>query len=91
VGATGFEAGQTYGSRVADRCDGGAKEATQDDEKRRGVSASATSTDEAIRTAAKVAIDAGDLGRPRALLDLLIEERIVGAIVPFVSGRAGTR
>jgi hypothetical protein len=39
---------------------------------RRGVSASgATTTDEALRVAAKVAIDAGDLDRARALLDLL--------------------
>jgi hypothetical protein len=45
--------------------------ATKDDATRPAVSASTVDTDEAIRAAAKLAIDAGDTKRARALLDLL--------------------
>jgi hypothetical protein len=57
---------------VVDRRLDDAKETTKDDERRRGVSAfGPASADEAIRIALKVAIDAEDLPRARALLDLL--------------------
>jgi hypothetical protein len=46
-------------------------QATKDDAKQPEVSASSPDTDDAIRTAAKLAIDAGDTKRARALLDLL--------------------
>jgi hypothetical protein len=49
-----------------------ADRATQDDSRRREVSAlTPMSADEAIRVAAKLAIDAGDLCRARGVLDLL--------------------
>ena len=49
-----------------------ADRATQVDSRQREVSALAPmSPDEAIRLAAKLAIDAGDVARARALLDLL--------------------
>lgn len=71
VGATGFEDPEASGSGVADRRGDDADPATQGDDKQRDVSASPTDTDEAIRSAAKLAIDAGDTARARALLDLL--------------------
>jgi uncharacterized membrane-anchored protein len=49
-----------------------ANHATQDDARQRDESASMRpDTDEAIRAAAKLAIDAGDTTRARSLLDLL--------------------
>jgi hypothetical protein len=72
VEAPGIEPRDTYARNVAKRRENDADRATQDDAKRREVSASTPmSPDEAIRVAAKVAIDAGDLQRARALLDLL--------------------
>jgi hypothetical protein len=57
---------------VAKRREDDADRATQDDTKRREVSAlTRMSGDDAIGVAAKLAIDAGDLPRARALLDLL--------------------
>jgi hypothetical protein len=61
---------------VPDRREDDADHATQDNAKGREVSASGpTDTDEAIRVATKLAIDAGDLGRARALLALLDQVR----------------
>jgi hypothetical protein len=61
---------------VAKRREDDADRATQGDARRREVSASTpVSADEAIRVAAKLAIDAGDLTRARALLALLDVER----------------
>jgi hypothetical protein len=72
VEAPGIEPRDTYVSIVAKRREDDADLATQDDERRREVSASTPmSVDEAMRVAAKLAIDAGDLTRARALLDLL--------------------
>jgi hypothetical protein len=57
---------------VVDRRGNDEDQATKDDETRREVSAvDAVDTDQAIRTAAKAAIDAGDVTRARALLELL--------------------
>jgi hypothetical protein len=56
---------------VADRRENDAENATPDDSRRRGVSASPATTDEAIRLAAKVAIDTGEYERARALIDLI--------------------
>jgi hypothetical protein len=76
VGRPGLEPGDTGAARGADRRIEDAEKATQGDSKRRGVSAStALNVDDAIRTAAKLAIDAGDLDRARALLDLLEASR----------------
>jgi hypothetical protein len=76
VEAPGIEPPATSVPRVAERREDDADRTTQDDSKRREVSAStATSSDEAIRVAAKLAIDAGELDRARALLDLLDLER----------------
>jgi hypothetical protein len=74
---------RTSAPDAADRSVNDADPATEADAKQREVSASAApstdapaapsplDTDDAIRTAAKLAIDAGDLDRARALLDLL--------------------
>jgi hypothetical protein len=71
VEAPGIETPETSGATGVDRRRSDADRATQDDSKRREVLASAHDVDAAIRGAAKVAIDAGDLVRARALLDLL--------------------
>ncbi len=61
---------------------------TRGDSKQPEVSASAPlDTDEAIRTAAKLAIDAGDLGRARALLDLLDAKPKPAAVLTLASKR----
>jgi hypothetical protein len=76
VEAPGIEPPYPYVPIVAKRRENDADLATQDDAKRREVSASTPmSGDEAIRVAAKLAIDAGDLTRARALLDLLEDTR----------------
>jgi hypothetical protein len=76
VEAPGIEPRDTYVPIVAKRREDDADRATKDDARRREVSASTPmSADEAIRLAAKLAIDAGDLARARALLDLLDVER----------------
>jgi hypothetical protein len=68
----GIEPPSTSGPRVADRRENDADRATQGDARPPEVSASTPAdADEAIRTAAKLAIDAGDVQRARALLDLL--------------------
>ena len=74
----GVEPRATCVRNVAKRRENDADRATKDDARRREVSASTPmSPDEAIRVAAKLAIDAGDLTRARALLDLLdVESRI---------------
>jgi hypothetical protein len=72
VEAPGIEPRDTYARNVVKRRENDADRATQHDAKRREVSASTSmSADEAIRVAAKLAIDAGDLTRARALLDWL--------------------
>lgn len=72
VAAPGIEPRDTSVRSVAKRREEDADCATQEDERRREVSASPPiSVDEAIRVATKLAIDAGDLTRARALLDLL--------------------
>jgi hypothetical protein len=71
VELTGIEADATPASFVADRRVNDADRATRGDAKQPEVSASPATADEAIRTAAKLAIDAGDMKRARALLDLL--------------------
>jgi hypothetical protein len=76
VGRPGLEPPDTSAPRVADRRVDDVAQATRDDSKQREVSASTPwSADEAIRLAAKLAIDAGDLTRAHALLDLLDVER----------------
>jgi Resolvase, N terminal domain len=67
----GIERSSPYAPSVVNRRVDDADQATQDDERRRGVSASPAATDDAIRLAAKVAIDAGDYEGARALLELL--------------------
>lgn len=78
-------------SNVADRRENGADAATEDDERRRVVSAVPATSDEAIRVAAKVAIDAGEYERARALLDLLEVRAQAATVVPLTlrGGRAG--
>ena len=72
VEAPGIESPDTSAAIVEERRGSDADWATEDDAKRREVSASvAPDVDGAIRAAAKLAIDAGDLKRARALLDLL--------------------
>jgi hypothetical protein len=61
----------TSASDVADRRENDADRATEGDTRQPRVSASRADADAAIRTAAKAAIDAGDLTRARALLELL--------------------
>ena len=79
--AQGIELGDTYVRNVAKRRVDDADRATQDDARRREVSASMPmSADEAIRVAAKLAIDAGDFARARSLLDLLELERRTGPV-----------
>jgi hypothetical protein len=75
VGAAGFEPADTSVPSVADRREDDGENTAPDDAERRMVSASAPrDTDEAIRVAAKLALDAGDLRRARALIDLLDSE-----------------
>jgi len=72
VEASGIEPRDTYARNVAKRRENDVDRATEDDARQREVSASMPmSTDEAIRVAAKLAIDAGDFTCARALLDLL--------------------
>jgi hypothetical protein len=72
VELTRIESAQTYAPMVVNRRLDDANETPRDDQRRRKVSAfGPVSTDDAIRLAAKVAIDRGDLARARALLDLL--------------------
>jgi hypothetical protein len=76
VEAPGIEPRDTSVRNVAKRREDDAERATKDDAKRREVSASMPmSADEAIGVAAKLAIDAGDFARARAMLDLLGLER----------------
>ena len=76
VEAPGIEPRDTSVRSVVKRRANDADLATKDDAKRREVSASTPmSADDAIRVAAKLAIDAGDFARARALLDLLDVER----------------
>ncbi len=81
----------TSGSSVADRRERVAEETTQADERRRGVPALAATTDEAIRTAAKVAIDAGDVERARALIDLLDVKAPIARVVPLALSKRSPR
>jgi hypothetical protein len=91
VEAPGIEPPNTYVPIVAKRRENDADRATKDDAKRREVSASMPmSPDEAIRVAAKLAIDAGDLSRARALLDLLDVER-PAALVATLPARKSAR
>ena len=76
--ASGIEPPATGAPIVVNSRENDATDATKGDAKRREVSASgapgvvtAADVDAAIRTAAKVAIDAGDYRRVRTLLDLL--------------------
>jgi hypothetical protein len=71
VGARGFEAPATTAPSVASGRANDEDSATKGDATPPAVSASTADTDEAIRAAAKLAIDAGDTKRARALLDLL--------------------
>jgi hypothetical protein len=81
VEAPGIEPGDTYARNVANSREEDADRATKDDATRREVLAStAMSADEAVRVAAKLAIDAGDLSRARALLDLLDTGRRIAPV-----------
>ena len=95
--APGIEPPATASSRVANSRENDARDATKDDAKRREVSASippaapatAADTDAAIRVAAKVAIDAGDYRRARALIELLeAKEMEKMPVVALASKRA---
>jgi hypothetical protein len=77
--------------RVVDRRVDDAKDTTRDDERRRKVSALSEDTDEAIRIAAKLAIDAGDLTRARALLELLDAKPNAMTALALVRGKGGGR
>jgi len=62
-----------------------ADRSTGDDARRPEVSASAPpDTDDVIRTAAKLAIDAGDVDRAHALLDLLAAKPRPASVTPLV-------
>jgi hypothetical protein len=90
VEAPGIEPRDTYARSVAKRREEDADCATQDDERRREVSAfKPMSVDEAIRVAAKLAIDAGDLTRARALLELLDVERQTAPVALHVTQLQG--
>ena len=81
VEAPGIEPRDTCVPIVAKRREHDVDRATQDDARRREVSASTPmSSDDAIRVAAKLAIDAGDLTRARALLDFLDVERRIARV-----------
>ena len=72
VEAPRIESPATSVPRVVDRREDDAEHATKGDSKRRVVSAAArTSTDDAIREAAKLAIDEGGFPLAHALLDVL--------------------
>jgi hypothetical protein len=78
----------TSASSVADRRAEDLDRSTGDDAKRPDVSASAPlDTDDAIRTAAKLAIDAGDVVRARALLDLLDAKPKTAAVLTLAHVR----
>jgi hypothetical protein len=82
VEAPGIEPRDTCVRSVANSREDDEDLATQHDAKRREVSASMPmSADQAIRVAAKLAIDASDLTRARALLDLLDVELRRGPVV----------
>jgi hypothetical protein len=71
VEAPGIEPPDTSPAGVVDRCENDVTNTTHHGASHRRVSASLTTTDEAIATAAKAAIDDADYGRARALIDLL--------------------
>jgi hypothetical protein len=95
VEAPGIEPTATSAPSVANGRENDEGRATQDDSRQRGVSASTDRTrgattgdaDAAIRAAAKVAIDAGDLERARALLDLLDARPAAATVVTLASRR----
>jgi hypothetical protein len=81
VEAPGIEPRDTYAPIVAKRREDDADRATKDDVKRREVSALVPmNVDEAIRVATKLAIDAGDFVRARALLDLLDVDEVPASV-----------
>jgi hypothetical protein len=85
---------------VADRPLDDADRATQDDERRRGVSASAApstappatpwplDSDDAIKLAIKLAVDAGEYERAAALLDVARRTTKPGSVTLIDSARA---
>ncbi len=81
----GIESPATSMQSVADRRENASTEATKGDEKRRQVLASVDRTDNAIRAAAKIAINEGDPDRARALLDLL-DAKPRGAVLTLAKG-----
>jgi hypothetical protein len=84
-----FEDGPTSARSVADRRGNDADPTTQGDAKQREVSASPSlDTDDAIRVAAKLAIDAGDIGRARALLDALDAKPKPATVLSLAKPRA---
>jgi hypothetical protein len=89
---------RTSAPEVADRGVDDAEDATQGDARPPEVSASAAPsrdapsplhTDQAIRTAAKLAIDAGDLARARVLLDLLDARPRAAAVLMLATRKPG--
>jgi len=89
VEAPGIEARATSARNVGKRRENDANLATKDDARRQEVSASTPmGADEAIRVAAKLAIDTGDLVRTRALLDLLDVEPRFAPVVPFAARKS---
>ena len=90
--APGIEPRATYVPNVANGRENDADRATKDDAKRGEVSASPPlSTDDAMRLAAKLAIDVGDFARARALLDLLEVERRTVQTTLVARGHAPSR
>ena len=71
----GIETAPTWAPSGADRRENAGTNTPKDDEEPRGISASGSaplaSADDAIRAAAKLAIEAGDYQRARVLIDLL--------------------
>jgi hypothetical protein len=98
VEAPGIESPDTSKPIVVDRCENDPDRATETDAKPRDGSALAdappgrttTDTDAAIRVAAKVAIEAGELARAHALLDLLAAKPAVAAPVIALAARKPT-
>lgn len=83
---TRIESAQTHAPIVVNRRLDDAEETTKDDQTRREVSASGpVSTDDAIRLAAKLAVDADDLDRARALLDLLELKPRSASVLPVAA------
>jgi len=94
----GFEPGETSALSAADRRVKDAEDATDGDATQREVSASAAlvqsalapaTSNDALRLAIKLAVDAGEYERAAALLDVARRKTTAGTVTPIGTGQRG--